>query len=342
MGVGHGEHPLNFAEYSLAAREEHGLIQAYQHGIYPRSEDVVAATRGLERGRTSPDEVTDAFKKDRVEFVEIQQEAKLDYFSDGLLRWQDIFRPLVESTDGMEARTLVRWFNNNSFFRAPEPSGELRLTSPLPSVFEESDDLPEPRVATLPSPYLFSRAAQTTRDRNEFMVEIAGAVLRPVVTALVGRGYRVVQLQEPWLLYFGADEDAWEPFEKALTEVKEGAGANADLVLHTYFGDAAPVMDRLRNLPVDAIGVDLVETDTDALGKGWNVGLLAGCIDGRSSIVEPLDATVQFVRGVAKTVDAPRIYVSSNCDLEFLPRDVAREKVLRLGEIAQRLKEELG
>jgi methionine synthase II (cobalamin-independent) len=33
------------------------------------------------------------------------------------------------------------------------------------------------------------------------------------------------------------------------------------------------------------------------------------------------------------------LYLSSNCELEFLPRDVARQKVLRLGEAAVRTKE---
>jgi 5-methyltetrahydropteroyltriglutamate--homocysteine methyltransferase len=317
------------------------LIQAYQHGIYPRSEDVVAATRGLERGRTSPDEVTDTFKKDRVELAQLQQDAGLDFFSDGLLRWQDIFRPLVDATEGMEARTLVRWFNNNSFFRAPEPPDELRLSSELPVVFDQIDDIPEPRVATLPSPYLFSRAAQTTRDRNQLMLELCTAVLRPVAAALVDRGYRVIHLQEPWLVYFGADAEAWKPFEKGLGDIKEGIGGKADLILHTYFGDASPVIDRLRALPLDAIGIDLVETDAEALGKGWDVGVLAGCLDGRSSTLEPVDGTVRFARQLAETLGAPSFYLSSNSDLEFLPRDVAREKVLRLGEIARRLKEEL-
>jgi 5-methyltetrahydropteroyltriglutamate--homocysteine methyltransferase len=317
------------------------LIQAYQHGIYPRSEDVVAATRGLERGRTSPDEVTDTFKKDRVELAQLQQDAGLDLFCDGLLRWQDIFRPLVDATEGMEARTLVRWFNNNSFFRAPEPPKALRLTRDLPSVFDESDDLPEPRVATLPSPYLFSRAAQTSGHRDELMVELARSILRPVTAALVERGYRVIHLQEPWLVYFGAERETWKPFEQALEDIKEGAGERADVVLHTYFADAAPIIDRLKSLPVDAVGVDFVETDAEALGNGWRIGLVAGCMDGRSSVVEPADDTAQFIRRVAETTQAPKVYVTSNCDLEFLPRDVARDKILRLGEVAGRLKKEL-
>src|SRR4029450_12545321 len=100
-----------YAPGTRVAEEEATLIKAYQHGVFPRSEDVVAATRGLERGRTSPDEVEVQFKRDREDLIQAQQEAGLDYFSDGLLRWQDIFRPLAETVEGMEARTLGRWLD---------------------------------------------------------------------------------------------------------------------------------------------------------------------------------------------------------------------------------------
>jgi 5-methyltetrahydropteroyltriglutamate--homocysteine methyltransferase len=318
------------------------LIEAYQHGIYPRSEEVVAATRGLERGRTSPDEVDVQFKRDREDLVQAQQEAGLDYFSDGLLRWQDIFRPLVEATEGMQARTLVRWFDNNSFFRAPEPpaGAEVRLRTPLPAVFDDYADVPEPRVATLPAPFTFSRAAQTNRDRNELMLEVARNVLRPVAQALAARGYGIVHLQEPWLVYFGIDEADWKPLEEALGGIRDGlAGSGAALVLHTYFGDAAPHADRLRGLPVDAIGFDFVQTDPEALGTDWPIGVLAGVLDGRSSPIEPVDQIVEFVRQISETLAPTGLYLSSNCELEFLPRDVARQKVLRLGEASARLKE---
>src|SRR5215204_701246 len=68
-----------------------GVI-AYQHGIFPRSEDVVAATRGLERGRVAQQAVDARFEADLDLFVQTQREARLDYFSDGMLRWQDVFR----------------------------------------------------------------------------------------------------------------------------------------------------------------------------------------------------------------------------------------------------------
>ena len=315
-------------------------VEAYQHGIYPRSEQVVAATRGLERARNSPDEVARAFQADKADFVSDQQEAGLDLFSDGLLRWQDVFRPLVKLSGGLDARTLVRWFNNNSFFRAPEVTGDLTITAPLPREIEEDGEIPEPKVATLPSPYLFSRAAHTDDDRNVLMMDLAREVLGPVAQALPGRGYRVIHLQEPWLTYFGIEDDDWDPFEKALQEIAQATNG-AVLVLHTYFGDAGPYADRLRHLPVDAVGIDFVETDIDELGADWETGLLAGVLDGRASPIESVQGTVAFARKVYETLQPPALFLSSNCDLELLPRDLARQKVRRLGEVSARLKEEL-
>ena len=313
-------------------------VRAYQHGIYPRSEEVVAATRGRERGRAAQDEVEQAFAADREDFLRAQREAGLDYFSDGLLRWQDIFRPFVEMCHGLDAHTLVRWFDNNSFFRAPEVTGELRLSPGVPKQMEDDGDIPEPKLATLPSPYLFSRAAKTDEvDRNALMRDLAREILRPLAQELSGRGYGLLHLQEPWLVYFGTDRGDWDDFEKAVGEIRE-VTEGATLVLNTYFGDAGPYADRLRRLPVDAVGIDFVETDVDELGTKWEVGLLAGVLDGRRSPIEPVEPTVEFARRAVETLGAPSLFVSSNSELELLPRDIARRKVLRLGEIAAQLK----
>ena len=315
-------------------------VAAYQHGIYPRSEEVVAATRALDRHRTTPEEVDAAYQADLADLVAVQREAGLDYFSDGLLRWQDLFRPLVGISGGLEARTLVRWFDNNSFFRAPEVTGDLGVTAGIPPEVALDGEVPEPRVATLPSPLLFSRAAQHDGDRNALMMDLTREVLRPVAASLRDRGFELFHLQEPWLAYFGVEDEDWADFEKAVGEVRD-ATEGAHLVLHTYFGDAGPCVDRLRNLPVDAVGVDLVETDLEELGSGWRVGILAGALDGRRSPIEPAEAVAAFARRVVEATGAPSLFLSSNTDLELLPRDVARAKVLRLGEAAARLREDL-
>jgi 5-methyltetrahydropteroyltriglutamate--homocysteine methyltransferase len=314
-------------------------IAAYQHGIYPRSEALVAATRDLDRDRTTEDAVDELFRLDQSDLVAAQREASLDYFSDGLLRWQDIFRPLIDACPGLRAGALVRWFDNNTFYRAPEVVGieDLSLEKPSLSVLDQAQAVPEPRVASLPSPYLFSRVAVTTADRNDLMLDLAEGVLRPVAAHLSETGYGLIQLQEPWLAFHGIEDDAWKPFVESVGLVTDGLQATT--VLHTFYGDAAPWADRLRDLPVDVVGFDFIETDLDALGSKWSQGILVGCVDGRRSLVEPVEDIVAFASRVAQALEPPDLYLSSAGDLELLSSPVAREKVLRLGEAARRLKE---
>jgi 5-methyltetrahydropteroyltriglutamate--homocysteine methyltransferase len=313
-----------------------GRIAAYQHGIYPRSEEVVQATRDVERGRTTSDRVDEAFRNDREAFLELQRRAGLDLLSDGLLRWQDLFRPLVDGSEGMEARVLVRWFDNNSFFRAPDLRGRPRLTS-LPG-WALDDGISEPRVATLPSPYLFSRAASPDGGGDRLMEPLARDVLAPAVEQLVGAGHRMVHLEEPWLAFAGIEDDSWAPLERALEAIRAASG-DAPLVLHLYFGDAAAHATRLTRLPVDAIGIDFAETNVDALPAPWPIGLVAGCLDGRRSVVEPVDEVVAFATRVLKRLEPPTMFLTSGSDLELVGPEVARQKVEVLGQAGRRLRE---
>jgi 5-methyltetrahydropteroyltriglutamate--homocysteine methyltransferase len=313
-----------------------GRIAAYQHGVYPRSEEVVQATRDVERGRTTSDRVEEAFRNDREAFLELQRRAGLDLLSDGLLRWQDLFRPLVDGSDGMEARVLVRWFDNNSFFRAPDLRGTPRLAS-LPD-WVVTDGIPEPRVATLPSPYLFSRAASPDGGGDRLMEALARDVLAPAVEQLVGAGHRLIHLEEPWLAFAGIEDASWGPLERALQTIRAASG-DALLVLHLYFGDAAPHAARLTRLPVDAIGIDFAETDLDALPAPWPTGLAAGCLDGRRSVVEPVDEVSAFAARALERLEPPTMFLTSGSDLELVGPEVARQKVEVLGQAARRLRE---
>jgi 5-methyltetrahydropteroyltriglutamate--homocysteine methyltransferase len=296
---------------------------------------VVAATRGIDRGRVGSDAVGRAFADDLAAFVRVQTEAGLDYFSDGLLRWQDIFRPLTEAL-GAKPHTLARWFDTNTFFREPELSGRL-ATPAHPDGAVPDASVPRPRVTTLPSPYMFSRAAHTDQDRNGLMLALAEQVLRPAIDAAVTAGAELIHLEDPWLGYSGIAREDWAPLADALDILHRDL--KATLAFHVYFGDAGPHIEQLLKLPVDAIGVDLVQTDITALGSGWNKGLVAGVINGRSSILESPNNLVEVARHLADTVSPRNLYLTSNCELGYLPTPVAEQKVQRLGEAARAVKE---
>src|SRR5215210_6769566 len=107
-------------------------LQAFIPGIYPRSEALVQATRDLDRGRTTQEAVDEQVERDLAELVSGQQDAGLDLLADGMLRWQDHFRPVLEAADGLETGALTRFLDTNTFFRAPKASAATpNLGSPL-------------------------------------------------------------------------------------------------------------------------------------------------------------------------------------------------------------------
>src|SRR5881398_1488620 len=107
-------------------------MQAFAPGIYPRSEPLVQATRDLDRGRTTPEAVDEQVERDLAELVAAQQAAGLDLLADGMLRWQDHFRPLLEAADGLETGALTRFLDTNSFYRAPKATAATpKLDAPL-------------------------------------------------------------------------------------------------------------------------------------------------------------------------------------------------------------------
>jgi methionine synthase II (cobalamin-independent) len=240
---------------------------------------------------------------------------------------------LVDACAGLATGPLTRWFDNNTFIRTPVVRGELAFDR---ASFAAEDS----EVGLLPGPYTFSRLAGTDLDRNTLMGMLTQDVLRPAAAELVARGARILHLQEPWLVAHGIEVDDWSYLADALRLVRDGL--DAQMVVHTYFGNAAPWLDRLQMLPVDAIGVDLTETDVAALERPWPVGILLGCLDGRSSVLEEVDATVAVARHVVEVARPPVLALSSSCDLELLPRTLADRKVQVLGEAALRLRQELG
>lgn len=312
-------------------------LEAYQHGIYPRSERLVAATRDLDRGRTDQATVDGVFRDDRERFVAAQSEAGLDYLSDGLLRWQDMFRPFVDAAEGLTSGPLTRWFDTNSFFRAPVVTGPLSIDASAVSFDDVGANAP--RVVSLPSPFAFSRAAQTDGDRDALMLDLARDVLAPVAAAAVNAGATMVHLEDPWLAFYGIENGAWSALAKSVDALR--SGLDATVVFHTFFGDAAPHMDGLQGLPVDAVGVDLVASDAAAIELRGGMGVLLGCFDGRNSVVERADDLVPVLSRLLDRLDPSVCFLSSSGDLQLVSEETARRKVKALGEVTAALRKEV-
>jgi 5-methyltetrahydropteroyltriglutamate--homocysteine methyltransferase len=231
-----------------------------------------------------------------------------------MLAWQDLFRPLVELSDGLEPGPLTRFLDTNTFYRAPRADGSPRFTAP--SVVDLATPLQGPRLATLPSPFAFAHAAGLDPQT------VAEAVLAPALDLLDAE---LVVLSEPFL---ARERD---PDLDALGNALEALSGRLPLVLQLTFGDAAPLLDRLVKLPVDGLGVDFYLTSLDAIPEGFPKLLLAGVVDARSSAVEDSSTVAEFATRLRARTGG-EIALVPNGDLQFVPEPVARRKLVVLGE----------
>jgi 5-methyltetrahydropteroyltriglutamate--homocysteine methyltransferase len=306
-------------------------IRAYAPGIYARSEELVQATRDLDRGRTTEEAAEEQRLADLRVFIEAQREAGLDYFSDGLLNWQDIFRPFDTAAEGLHPGPLTRFLNTNTFYRAPGVEMERpRLVEPLAEPFFRIGELPRNRwVATLPSPHALTEWAAGEIEPRA----VTEGILGPQIRWLAGNGCAYIMLQETAL--FGRSSDLY-----GLSEALESLASPLPLALQLPFGNAGDVLGELLELRIDAIGVDFYATDVAALPRPFPKTLLAGVVDARNSLLEEPEELAEFGRSLLEYMnEGTQLHLVPNGDLQFVPERIAREKVLRLGAAARILKD---
>jgi 5-methyltetrahydropteroyltriglutamate--homocysteine methyltransferase len=289
-------------------------MKAYAPGIYPRSEALIQATRDLDRGRTTPEAVDDQVQRDFRELVAVQEQAGLDLLSDGMLRWQDLFRPLAEGSDGLEARPLTRFLDTNTFYRALLVEGEPRLREPVPP-----PDLPAGRwLATLPAPFALSYAARGALSAQAF----AAYVIAPQIESYMDARCALVVLVDPFLSGAGGTEEA----AAALRELPDGV----TYALHLPFGDGSGVIDDLADAPVDAVGIDFYATPLEAVPEEYPREIAAGVVDARSSALESPEEMAAFAERLLERRPAG-LSLTVSGDLQFVPEHIAREKLGCLG-----------
>jgi 5-methyltetrahydropteroyltriglutamate--homocysteine methyltransferase len=291
-------------------------LQAFAPGIYPRSEELVQATRDLDRGRTSQEAVDEQIERDLDELVSVQQSAGLDLLADGMLRWQDVFRPIVEAADGLEKGALTRFLDTNTFYRAPSAvTTTPTLAQPLNGGY--IPPLPGPRLVTLPSPFALSHGTGAEPSA------LAAGVLKPQLDALDAE---LVVLEEPFLAR--AEDGGVDKLADALEKLAGGP----KLALWITFGNAEKLFEQgLADLPVDAIGVDFFATQANAVPEGFDKRLLAGVLDARSSVPEEPGEIAAFV-GQLRERGVEEIALVPNGDLQYVSQAVASEKLARLGQ----------
>jgi 5-methyltetrahydropteroyltriglutamate--homocysteine methyltransferase len=313
-------------------------------GIHPRSEKLIELTRSYERAKASWSQVEIQLEQETEEVIELQESLGFKHFSDGSLAWQDQLRPLTRSLKGVESGTRYsRWFDTNTFYQKPIIVGRISAGDIDAKTFLRAELLTgkRDRKITLPGPYTFSQLSENRHYKNhaELLSDIALAE-REIIQKLENEGVTLFQLSEPCLVYQPYRESFRDQSEVDLalvairSLVRDRPG---DVVIQTYFGDSAPLLSDLLDLPVFGIGIDLFETDISSIREREETSkaLILGVVDSRESFVENPNWIADTARKFSEKVDARNLVFAPNSDLKFVPQKIANQKLEALSKASE-------
>jgi len=320
-------------------------------GGYARSRVVRRALRDYERGLLGYGELERILGEASAVVIGAQVSSGLAYVVDGMLEWHDIFRPFVEAWRNVTASGLLRYFDNNFFYRVPVFTGEPEATRLVwaPRVRRYSQ-LAEPSgfKIVLPGPLTFTAMSiNRSESSREELAEAIAKLLAEEARAAVEAGASMVQVDEPML----ADPDTTRDDARLAVELANmvvAASGNAKTVLAVYFDVArSDVYEELLNTKAACISVDIADAPERALkllnskGFGGHCGVL-GVINSRVIYDDPLDRVAEMVVELGRQVDAGEVGVTTSTWLDLIPYSYSLRKTQLLGLLALRLSERAG
>ncbi len=299
----------------------------------PRPARLRSAITRFERGEISQEELHRVEDEVTQEVIDEQVQAGIDLITDGQIRWEDEITYFARRLQGIAINGLVRFFDNNTYYRQPVIEGPLAWRSPVTVADYRfaADYSPKPVKAVLTGPYTLARLSLDQHYGSLERLTLAYAeALNTEARALQEAGAPVIQLNEPALLMH---KDGFPLFEEACRRTLEGV--TAEKALYTYFGDVEGLYPQLLDLPVDTLGLDFVSGP-----RNWELiektpfpkKLSLGIVDARNTRMETPQQIASAVQRALKRLPPERIYVNPNCGLDFLPREVAQAKLARLVE----------
>jgi len=307
------------------------LISSYTFGIYPRSEELIEATR------KNTENLDSLSQKETDEYINAQKNANLGFVSDPLLKWDDIFRPFSSLTS-VNLSSLNRIYEMNTFYRILSFDGSDFTDGGNIVQSNLDSSLPKNKTVAIPEPFTFAElhTSKKFKKKDDFIINLA-KMLRPEIDSLVESGFEIIQLLAPSIAYnkevdFGLVSDAL----KIITD-----GLEAKTVLHTYFGDVSTKIESLLDLPVSGLGFDITTTPASSIEKHSfsNKSLTIGIINSFNTAIEKPQECIKQIDEINANTKPKESYVSNNFDLEYVPKEFAMNKISVLGEIARGAKD---
>ncbi len=300
------------------------MFGTYLTGSFGQSPDLYKARNEEKRGRGTSETVLKQAKEDTQKIINLQKEVGLNFIIDPMFKFFYLFQPFAEQVDGVKVGSQENWFNNNVFYRKPQIQKPLNLQTSFTEKYLHLDQLPTDGTAMviLPSPYTLLVLSDVSgySSQKEAVTNLA-EILHAEAQHLVSRGIGRIQYDEPAIvvkqsLKSLAQEDL-DLLQRGIEICGKIEGATTSL--HTYFGDAGPIIPYLTSLPVDCIGIDGTETSLNDIVKHDYSGkeLALGLIDARTTSLENPIEIVEQLKIIAEKTNPQKLWLTPNAGTEY-------------------------
>ena len=285
--------------------------------------------------------------------VQDMEGAGVDVITDGEMRRESYSNRFATALDGVDLDNpgvaLDRTGHENP---VPRVVGPIRRTRPVEvRDVELLRSLTGRRIKiTVPGPFTMTQQAQNDHYEDDRSLALAYAeAVNEELRDLKDAGADVVQIDEPYLQ--ARPEPAREYAVEAIDRALEGI--EGETVLHTCFGYAHIVKDRLAGYPFLAELDDCAAThlcleaaqpdlDPEVLRDVPDKTIVLGVLDLGSEEVETPAAIAGRIRKALAVVGPERLVVAPDCGMKYLPRGRAFAKLEAMVAGARLVREELG
>ncbi len=293
------------------------------------------------------DEIVAVYDEYRTQVITEQVEAGLDRISEGQLRWDDMLAHPLTVHENVKTGGIVRYYDNNNFYRDPQVTGELTFSGDVASELDAAaaalaeTDSDASLQATLPGPYsLFDLATDEYYGDEESFLDAVSEFLAAEVEAFPA--HETLYLLEPSLVENAPGDGLDARASEAIDTV--AAATDADVVVQTYFGALSEkVYAHLMDADIEAIGFDIVAGDREQTlynineyGTKTAAGL--GISNGLNTLVESPETLAERVSWVQNKLPAQefdRLYLSTNTEPFYLPVNKHLEKLAAVAAAAE-------
>jgi 5-methyltetrahydropteroyltriglutamate--homocysteine methyltransferase len=278
--------------------------------------------------------------------VQDMERAGVDVITDGEMRRESYSNRFATALDGVDLDepgvALDRTGHENP---VPRVVGPIRRREPVEvGDVEFLRSITDRRIKiTVPGPFTMTHQAQDDHYGDERSLALAYAdAVNEELRDLKAAGADVVQIDEPYLQ--ARPEPAEEYAVEAINRALEGI--EGDTVLHTCFGYAHIVHDRLSGYPflrelnectATHVSLEAAQPDLEpeVLRELPDKVIVLGVLDLGSAEAETPDVVAGRIRRALEVLPPERLVVAPDCGMKYLSRDLAFRKLQAMVEGAR-------